>query len=273
MIDQYLFNCTNVLRKEAHTWTGVPQQTTEPRSRGWFICRRLTGKQRHLAWKMTSGTSLPGEHQLQPRGRQHPSPALSHDGILKEKDHKNWSLGSGNHALQRGEAGEAPALQRSAYPQVPSSQVAGGHPQRQPLSSRVDVFALLKCHVNQERGPTGKESVIQPSASRGQSFSRGRCPGVAEGKERQTPPSPNPRSWRPLCGGPTAPSLVLTPFFLVFSPSHPLILTWNSECFQFIPGPFSSSLWCHVSLTWPLPHPCLLPKAVEPTLEGTGICF
>ena len=181
MIDQYLFNCTNVLRKEAHTWTGVPQQTTEPRSRGWFICRRLTGKQRHLAWKMTSGTSLPGEHQLQPRGRQHPGPALSHDGILKEKDHKNWSLGSGNHALQRGEAGEAPALQRSAYPQVPSSQVAGGHPQRQPLSSRVDVFAPLKCHVNQERGPTGKESVIQPSASRGQSFSRGRCPGVAEG--------------------------------------------------------------------------------------------
>lgn len=70
---------------------------------------------------MTSDTSLPGEHQLQPRGRQHPGPALSHDGILKEKDHKNWSLGSGNHALQRGEPGEAPALQRSAYPQVPSS--------------------------------------------------------------------------------------------------------------------------------------------------------
>ena len=111
------------------------------------------------------------------------------------------------------------------------------------------------------------------SASRGQSFSRGRCPGVAEGKERQTPPPPNPRSWRPLCGGPTAPSLVLTPFFLVFSPSHPLILTWNSECFQFIPGPFSSSLWYHVSLTWPLPDPCLLPEAVEPTLEGTGIYF
>lgn len=42
-----------------------------------------------LGLEMTSDTSLPGEHQLQPRGRQHPSPALSHDGILKEKDCKN----------------------------------------------------------------------------------------------------------------------------------------------------------------------------------------
>ena len=74
-----------------------------------------------LGLEMTSDTSLPGEHQLQTHGRQHPSPALSHNGILKEKDRKNWSLGSGNHALQRGEPGAAPALQRSAYSQVPSS--------------------------------------------------------------------------------------------------------------------------------------------------------
>ena len=199
MIDQYLFNCTNVLRKETHTWTGVPQQTTEPRSRGWFICRRLTGKRRHLAWKMTSDTSLPGEHQLQPRGRQHPGPALSHDGILKEKDHKNWSPGSGNHALQWGEAGEAPALQRPAYPQVPFNQVAGCHPQRQPLSSRVDVFAPLKCHVNQERGSTGEESVSQPLPPVDRASAEADVQGWPRGRKgrHRLPQTPGP-------GGPSA---------------------------------------------------------------------
>lgn len=150
---------------------------------------------------------------------------------------------------------------------------AGCHPQQHPLSLRVDVFAPLKCPINQERGPAGDESVGQSSASCGRSFSRGWCPGVAEGRERQTLPYPNPRSRRPLCKGPTAPSLVIAPIFLIFFPSHPLILTWNSEYSQFIPGPFSSFLWCHVSLTWPLPDPRPLPKAVEPTLEGTGIRF
>ena len=182
-----------------------------------------------------------------------------------------WALGT---TRSRGESLVQPLPFRGQL--IPRSHpvwAAGCRPQQHPLSFRVDIFALLKCHVNQERGPAGDESISQPSASCARSFSRGQGPWVAEGKERQRLPSPNPRSQRPLCIGPTTPSLVIAPIFPIFSPSHPLILTWNSECSQFIPGPFSSFLWWHVSLTWPLPDPRPLPKAVEPTLEGTGICF
>lgn len=131
-------------------------------------------------------------------------------------------------------------------------------------------FCPLKCPINQERGPQGM-SVGQSSASCGRSSAEADVQ-VAKGRRGRHCLIQTLGPGGPFAKG-QLPPLVIAPHLPDFLSISSSALTWNSEYSQFIPGPFSSFLWCHVSLTWPLPDPRPLPKAVEPTLEGTGIRF